>query len=395
MKKILSKVEFASLVELESNLGLWKIKYKSTPLWHYVRDYYTSSTAQVPRNDKFPGLISVWKSIQALLRARNNPNLSIAFISDRNELIDQLAVIKKQRPLMVFSDSDRMEEFNSIGIFFYLRAVIYLGAPVVLPLTYQRLVRRMTNCSVSISVSRRAARSAMSETIYLNILSRILRGRSREVFYSGVVVPGIERYYNILNSTELQHGIIHMKHPTYAYLGCEVKNRLSVYRKHYVEILDNVAFSGDVRVNDIARISDTGSEHQKRSGSKNLVVYTQPVKEYQELVNQFLENSSEDIRIILKRHPRDYFNYYTRPSIEIADHLDYESVDVAICYTSSVLEPLMDRGKKIVVPQFQAEGIDFNLYFDVYRKHHNFFKCVRFAPPSDDFFDDVKAYYAS
>jgi hypothetical protein len=253
----------------------------------------------------------------------------------------------------------------------------------------------MTYCSVSRRVAHRAARSAISETIYLNILSRLLRVGDREVFYSGVVVPGIERYYNLLNSTELQHGIIHIKHPTYAYLGCEVKNCLSVYRNHYLEILDKIAFPGQVRIHDIATLNERDNELGKKRDFLNLVIYTQPVKEYQELINQVLEISGREINITLKIHPRDHFSYSVRPNVEIANHLDYESVDIAICYTSSVLEPLMDKSKKIIVPKLFAEGVDFDLYFDVYREHNNFLKCVQFALTTEDLIDYVKEYHAS
>lgn len=388
MTKQLNKVDFQNLLEIESTKGLWNIKYKSTPAWHFLRENYTTSTLPVPRRDTLQGPQSAWKSITAIRNLRKRPDLSIAFISNRSELRRQIEVIEKRQPTVVFCDDEQMSSTHPVGALNYLRALFYISSPITKPTPYRELSHKLINQGIATKFARKAARAAISETSYLEFLSKLL-GKKRRVFYSGVGVPGIEKYYNLLNSTELQHGIIHKKHPAYAFLGGKVKNSISIYRQHYQTILNEIDFSGKVTLTDISdnlNIS-TDVDHPNPLG---LVIYTQPIPEFQKYIQDLIEASPSNLTITLKPHPRDNFSYSLGQNASVSHNIEYKNVRTAVCYTSSVIEPLLDAECKIVIPKIHAEDIDFDLYHEVYSRHEKFKTFTKFSTSIEEALEYVQ-----
>ncbi|RQW70849.1 hypothetical protein EBB56_11795 [Halomonas sp. YLB-10] len=128
--------------------------------------------------------------------------------------------------------------------------------------------------------------------------------KDREVYFSNCVVPQIERYQNLLNSCEIQHGVIHSSHLDYAKIPNGLfKTKLLAWNNFWEKvIIEKCMFKGAVISSDYEPIFQSSDGF-----SFDVLIYTTVDDEFSKKIENIDCNSSS--QIIVQKHPRDYYRY--------------------------------------------------------------------------------------
>ncbi|WP_063669837.1 hypothetical protein [Aliivibrio fischeri] len=355
------KVEKKTFTELkfdESKLGLWDIKFNEIPVWHFLREDYTVSTNPVPQKLRFPGVVSLIMSIFFIIKYIVLSKKDLIFILDRQDLRD-FVKIKPDANVLLHSESHK-QKYNNVSILNVFRFVLRKTCWIFFLKRRARIVNKFIDLGVEKINVKRAVNNLIGDYAYNKSLSLFI-GNSRCVYYSGCGPAGIEKYMNAMNSFEIQHGVIHRNHPGYSSVPY-VKNGLIVYSKIYKDLLRSLNYGAKIESYNFK----TSMVEKKDATIKfDVVIYTQPISFYCEFIDEILTKSKYRNNILIKRHPRDEYDYIH--SAVYVDEVHPSEVRLGVFYTTTVIEDYLGCKRNVVIYMNNKTDYDVESYFDVYQ----------------------------
>jgi len=358
------KYHFDKVVEIESKYQLWDIRYKNIPIWHFLREKILSSTQPVFLKQRAPSLLGIIKSCFLLLSLKFRNIDRAYFFVDRKDLLDFYLYNESKNHNTKSAIFVHQEQFNSKSKYTscdFLNVIRYFSRKLawrIFFIEYCRLCGLLNNKIVEESDIKIAVKNTIGDYWTIRII-RLFIPKAARTYYSGVGVPGIEKYLNTLSSFEVQHGVIHSIHPGYSNIP-KTKNTFIVYAERYFSILSVCHFYGHI----IFENFKSSFQNVQSNKKYPLVIYTQPLKELTEFINTNILNLYIG-KIFVQIHPRDDFNYDIDDKY-IVKNLHPNEVGCAIVFNSSVIEDLALNEIPIVLLNFNFDGIDVAPYFKIF-----------------------------
>jgi len=215
-------------------------------------------------------------------------------------------------------------------------------------LGYKRLVQDLGDLGVDNKESVKKAKLIVGDYYYNYFISFFLKGK--EVYYSNCIVPKIEKYMGLMNSIEVQHGIIYRGHPDYTSIpNGKLKDKLLVWNERWKDKLVNeVGYSGRVIFSDYLPCFRMESLDLS---SGEVLVFTTVSKYYEVLIN----NSSVN-KLYIQRHPRDRNEYHESISrINNANPFNFKKVFV---HDSTIILSLLESGCFFTYLKTKEESVE-------------------------------------
>jgi len=327
------RLSFHELVKIEKAHHVWEHKLFGYPIWIHCREpLYNGMMAE--RKITYPGVGRMLKSMVDTIKflITQNRYKHIYFLMERVELLE----IYRQDPvsekiLFLNHEQEPVCEGSYIESDFFnlLRFLSRKVSFLIFRKKYRSMIQALQKTGYQKEIEP-YIRTAFGDALFLKILS-ILLHKSPQKFYSGAVIPIGEKFLNVLNSYEVQHGVIYPEH--IGYIGIpEVKNRLLLYSDRYQKILKDAGYTGKLIVHEFKK-------HFLEKGSDRyfpIVIYTQPTLKMQEEINAFFQKYRPD-NLYIQRHPKDYFDYDI-DSVYFVTATTPREVGYPIIYTSSIVE---------------------------------------------------------
>ena len=156
--------------------------------------------------------------------------------------------------------------------------------------------------------------------------------KKHKVYFTNCVIPLFSKYSNVLNLTELQHGVIHDSHHNYKH------NQLSCNMIVWDKKTSDTLLAMNSMINKIIIIKKKyklNLHYIKNS----IIIYT-TVSDY--FSNRILDEFNQK-NVILKKHPRDYFDYRDfKGDVIFNDEFLYYS-EVVYCSDTSLINDFIDN----------------------------------------------------
>lgn len=312
----------------------WDLRLKGVSVWSYFRFIFHEAKIT---NYK-PKIAFSWADVAGILqlltlRFRKIP--IVVFISDRKELLlvyDKLT--ENERSLLfirgeISTGNTLIVEglrhvFRRLGYLCYFRR-------------YRSLLKELTvifedQSNASSQQLRRMAAECTGEYLFNKVLSWFLK--NKKVYYSNCVVPRIERHMGLMNSYEIQHGIIYKGHLDYTNVPSNViKNRLLVWDDFWADrIANEVGYGGPIDAVGISLKED-------QTASYEMIVYTTVNQEFSNKVKELDSiRLSEGGRIAVQPHPRDYFQYeFSNDGVEFVARTSPSAGKTVVVHDSTII----------------------------------------------------------
>lgn len=160
--------------------------------------------------------------------------------------------------------------------------------------------------------------------------------RNKKVYYSNCIVPKIEKYMGLMNSTELQHGVIYKEHFDYANMdGKYLYGEFLAWNNYWANILKNECNYPLP----IAHGSFSGESIDLDRREKGILILTTVSQEFSiNIINHFNHKN-----VTLRKHPRDYFPYKQKGFVgKVENYTPLASYDKIICSDTTIIKSLVD-----------------------------------------------------
>ena len=284
------------LIEFEKVNKLWNIKFKNIPVWSYIRGSFASQF--LPYKGKFKVTYRDFFGFFLFTSLIFKKNQLIFFVTGRQDLLDYAESIIKSD----FSNKKTVffirNEGEVLGNSFFIELIRFFCRKflwVIYYLTFKKLKNKFLEMDQTINTN--LIKDLIGDYIFYRFIYFFLKKHT--VIYSNCVVPRVARYLKDLDVSELQHGVIHMEHLDYVDVPY-IQNDFICYSDIVKNNLLKWGYSGNISV--INKRSLT------RDISYNVVVFTTVDEEYS-LSIQNIVKSFDNIKIFLKKHPRDLYPY--------------------------------------------------------------------------------------
>ncbi|UCP80358.1 hypothetical protein [Pectobacterium versatile] len=302
MKNKFSKKE---ILELEKDFFLWDINYKGARFWDYMRSKMTEQYLPFSQRTvcfNFKDLWGFFLFISLFFRCKD-----CIFIVGRSELLDYSEQIKNEfnldSPYLFVRQENNKIKGNSKfieGFRWVFRILTHRFKKKVM----KEIKDEIRRCSF---ISDNMTEDEISTTVrdfigdvYFNIfLSKIIKGK---VFYTNCVIPKVERSMQLLNSYEIQHGIVHDLHPDYYCIP--MKYRFIAMNEITVNSLKEINFLGEVFKVDINYLEPDVKDRY------DVIIFTTPCYDFSSEVERFiLKFKGLGLNVKVQPHPKDKYNY--------------------------------------------------------------------------------------
>ena len=359
----MQKLSMSSLISLEKENNLWEYKLFDYPLWIHCREPLLNTGIMVHRKINIPSIGSMLKSFfftcKFLLFQYKYEK--IFFLMDRAELLEIYQSEKNTKKILFLNtEQERVykgKDYISSDFFNLLRFISRKIAFRVFKKQYQQIIEDLKKIHYDIGLSD-YIKIAMGDALFLKFLSLIFTKKNEKI-YTGSVIPMGEKFLNVLNSFEVQHGVIHQNHSGYISIP-EVKNTLILYAKHYKVFLQRHGYKGKYII----------QEYKKTFFEKNteryfpIVIYTQPILEMQESINNLFQvfNPSE---VFVQIHPKDYFQYTIDTQYFVSGTIPSE-VGYPIMYVSSIIENFTFYNRSCYIYDLKYMDISIEDFLKIY-----------------------------
>lgn len=385
---------FEQLKSFEFNSQIWDVKYKNIPLWFYIRGRVqkdTPSTTVITLNFK-RFFLSFFSTIKFLIKKKNYTHMF--FVSGRKRLVDICeAELGKGDEACFFIKyesitetwSNKRNEYDA----YFLEFIRYLFRKFAFYFCYQNYKSKVCMLNeislkggvyINSGIISKGVSDAIGDSFYYRFLDIFIIKNNPMVGYSCCVIPMAEKFLNHFNSFELQHGVIHSKHPGYAFVPY-IKNSLLLYDKTYARILEDIKYSGPYRYSGL----DVYNIEEESNNKYQFVIFTGVCEVFSKIISSFVENYPSDL-IKIKKHPRDTYKY----SLDSSYFIDsYNAADIIypIVLKSTVIDDFTALGKtvflfnylKLTGQELEELIIDVN---EVYNRNGNL-KCEFFSDFSE------------
>ncbi|MEI7178171.1 hypothetical protein WCT65_03770 [Pectobacterium carotovorum] len=302
MKNKFSKRE---ILELERDFFLWDIKYKDAHFWDYMRSKMTEQYLPFSQRSmcfNFKDIWGLFLFFSLFFRTKD-----CVFIVGRSELLDYAEQIKNEFNLddpyfFVRQENNKIKGNSKFieGFRWAFRMLTHRFKKKVVKEIEDEIMR----CSfISDNFSKDEINSTIRDFIgdvYFNcLLKKIIKGK---VFYTNCVIPKVERSMELLDSYEIQHGIIHDLHPDYYHIP--MKHRFIAMNNITVNSLKKINFLGKVVKVDINYLEPDVKDKY------DIIFFTTPCDDFSCEVERFiLKNKIFELNIKVQPHPKDKYNY--------------------------------------------------------------------------------------
>ncbi|MEI7342868.1 hypothetical protein ABRP60_02635 [Pectobacterium brasiliense] len=302
MKKSYSKSE---ILTLEKEFFLWNIKYKGAFFWDYMRSKMTKQYLPFTQRDMSFNFNDIWGFflfISLFFRRKD-----CIFIVGRSELLDYAEQIKTEfnldNPYLFIRQENNKIKGNSKfieGLRWAFRMLVHRFKKKAMREIENEIMQYVfIRDNFSRSEVKSTIRNFIGDVYFNFFLRRIIKGK---VFYTNCVVPKVERSMQLLDSYEIQHGIVHDMHPDY--YNIPMNYRFVAINDITVNSLKKINFLGDVfKVNIIY-----SEPHVKNK--YDVIFFTTPCNDFScEVENFILKHKESKLNIKTQPHPKDNYNY--------------------------------------------------------------------------------------
>jgi len=299
----------------------WDVKFRGVTIWPYLRFNYQEKRITAYKNNyrfKISALLlPVFLVIHSCLRKR--PVVSVVA---RSGMVDYVQTeFASEHVLLVF----RSEQLPGNALFVEAMWVLFrkLSWRFVRS-EYDDVCRFLDSKGIESRKYESDIKTAIGDYFYNYFISFFVRGR---VYYTNCLIPKIERYMGLMDSVEIQHGVIHEEHMDYANIESKyIKNSLLVWSSQWEERLKSIGYGGELIVanHDYISIDD----RVERSG---ITIFTTVDEGYSCKVDAF--KGSFPVR--LQKHPRDYFSYTNNRFVEVV--AGEKLTAYAICHDTTLI----------------------------------------------------------
>lgn len=341
-----SKLSMKELIAFEKKYNLWKYKLFDYPLWIHCREPLINTGIMADRKINRPKITRMLKSFFQTIKflVTQNKYDKVFFLMERAELLEIYYQDKSSRKLLFLNPEQEKvyegDDYISSDFFSLLRFLSRKVAFMIFRKQYSETIEYLNQIDCDQKLYK-YIKIAMGDALFLKFLSLVLSKKSKKL-YTGAVIPMGEKFVNALNSYEVQHGVIHPAHIGYIGLP-EVKNSLILYSKRYETIMRNYGYQGKLVIDDYKK--SFFEKDIKRHFP--IVIYTQPILDMQEGVNEFIKEY-QPTNLFIQKHPKDYFPYEIDAGYFVTATTPFE-VEYPILYSSSIIENFILYGKKCYI----------------------------------------------
>lgn len=287
------------LFQLEKEKKIWNVFYKNIPVWSYMRGAWYGQF--LPYNPNLKVSLRDVKGFLLFISLLFCKNKVVIFVSSRKDLIDYALLVanKKysEKKVILFTRSESDIKGN-VFILELIRFFFRKFSWIFSCFSYLRIIKeiktKVPDCNGKL------LKDLIGDYYFNNFLSLFL-DNAYAVLYSNAVVPRVERYMNLYNSIELQHGVVHKGHLDYVNVP-HISNYFYCYSDLVKKDLAIWGFSGKVDV--------VEKERSLIKEKYSIVIFSTVDVSYSKLIEEFCEqNSKVNNKIRVKLHPRDQYPY--------------------------------------------------------------------------------------
>lgn len=359
----MKKYAIDGLIAFEQKHRVWDLRFLGYPIWIHFRERLIDSGVPAERKLRMPPLRVIVKSFfqTAGFLFRQSRYKHVYFLMDRAELLE-IYHTDPHTEKILFLNREQEDEYTgsdyiSSDFLNLFRFLCRKSAYLLFPFRYKHFTRQFRILGYDTALYR-TTKNAMGDALFLKLLSLLMKNNKK--FYTGAVIPIGEKFLNLLNSHEVQHGVIHPSHVGYIGLPT-VKNTLILYARKYETILRKYHYEGPLDVN-------TYKERflNRASGrAYPVVIYTQPLQKMQRAIETFF-TQCHPVNIYIQKHPRDYFPYAIDAKYFVKGTIPSE-VRFPVFYTSSTIENFSMFDRTCYIYDVNEPGIRLEQILHVYR----------------------------
>lgn len=351
------------LIALEKEYSLWEYKLFDYPLWIHCREPLINIGIFAERKIKRPKIISMLKSFMKTIKflVTQYKYDKVFFLMERAELLEIYYKNKSSKKILFLNlEQERVykgDNYISSDFFSLLRFLSRKVAFIVFRKKYEEMVLHLSKIGYANQLDK-YIKIAMGDALFLKFLSLVLSKKSQKL-YTGAVIPMGEKFVNALNSYEIQHGVIYPTHIGYMDIP-HVRNNLILYSKRYETMMRNHGYNGKLIVDNYKK---TFFEKESKRHLP-IVIYTQPVLDMQEGINEFIKEK-QPTNLFIQKHPKDYFAYEISDDYFVTATTPLE-VEYPIIYSSSIIENFILYGKKCYIYDIKYPDANLRDFLTIY-----------------------------
>lgn len=357
------KYRFDELLKIEKEQILWEVTFRGCPVWIFSRPAFLE-IPNAPSYAKTPGIVSLIMSTFGAIRCFFLRDRQVFFIPSRK---DSYSFVEYNgRPdsfVFINYESNTASQINgfksvySNDFFNVARFVFRKIAWLFHRGELSRIVEAFNEKTLQVSPAQ--VKIAIGDICFNKFLGMLL-GKKREIYYTLATVPLSEKFLKLLNSCEIQHGVIHFEHPSYAYIPGNI-GKLAVYREGYVKKLNDMgvanAFYNEFKVKKLC------AEKKELQQDLDVVFYSQPIERYSKAIEKMIKELENcGIKSYLQPHPKDMYNYDI-DSNQIISNSSPARVKIPVVYFSSIIEDFLILKTPVLAFDAGEEGVDDFLKF--------------------------------
>lgn len=299
----------------------WDVTFRGVTIWPYLRFSYQEKKVTAYKNNyrfKFSALLlPFFLVIHSCIRKR--PVVSVVA---RSGMVDYVQAEFASENILLVSRSEQL-----LGNAVFVEAVWLLFRKLswrIVRSEYDDVCRFLDSKGIESRKYESDIKTAIGDYFYNCFISFFVRGR---VYYTNCLIPKIERYMGLMDSVEIQHGVIHEEHMDYVNIEKKyIKNSLLVWSSQWEERLKRIGYGGELIVANHDYISiDDGVE---RSG---VTIFSTVDEGYSRKVDAY----KGTFPVRLQKHPRDYFSYSNDCFEEVVD--GEKLTACAICHDTTLI----------------------------------------------------------
>lgn len=359
----MQKLSIEQLLELENRDRLWDYTLFEYPLWIHCREPLLESAIMAERKiPKFQVAVMFKSSIQTMKFLFSQKKYdNVYFLMERAELLEIYRQDKSLKKLLFLNpEQEKVYKGNDYINSNFFSMFRFISRKIAFLLFWKKY--REVSIAFSNSVDSKNLipyiKVALGDALFLKFLSLILNKNSKK-FYTGAVIPMGEKFINLLNSYEVQHGVIHPSHIGYIGLP-EVKNSLILYSERYKNILKENNYVGSLIVKDYKKIFF----EKKVNRNFFIVIYTQPDEKMQLDIDKFFKKYNPN-DVFIQRHPKDYYDYSIESKYFVNATTPFE-VKYPIFFTSSVMENFTTYNKTCYIYDLKYPNLNLIDFLDIF-----------------------------
>ncbi|MDC5637024.1 hypothetical protein OIN80_17680, partial [Acinetobacter baumannii] len=311
------------LFKFEKDTNIWSILYKNVPIWSYMRGAFYGQF--LPYMPSFYLTFRDFKGFIVFLSLFWRKDKVVIFVSGRKDLIDYaLTVASKKfnnKHILLFTRSEK----GLAGNVFLIEVIRFIFRKISWFFVYFSYTKKLKEIERKVGVSNKKLLKDLIGDYYFNYFLFAFLRKVKVVLYSNAVIPRVERYMNLYNSIELQHGVVHKEHLDYVNVPY-ISNKFFCYSNLVKIDLERWGFSGKVEV--VEKVKTSANIKYK------VAIFGTVDPNYSKIIEELCEKYNN---IYIKLHPRDSYQYKDKLQKLCVKTLSPLEVEIPILPDSSLI----------------------------------------------------------